>query len=161
MVETGRPVPGETYQSLQGQIEQLQRRIDERSNVLNPQRPPPELVNSFERQQNLPELSDPDQFWHPVGSYQPHPVGGFGLIGGNPYNTSHHHPLQGEYDEGRSVEANFDSIDAFKYDYVVRKKTRLIVDQPTEMEHLSIELSLVSKPEPVMPHQPPTLFKLE
>lgn len=34
---------------------------------------------------------------------------------------------------------------------MIKPKTRLIVDEPTEMEHLSIHLSMVMKPDAEMP----------
>ena len=37
------------------------------------------------------------------------------------------------------------------FDYTVKRKQRLIVDEPTEMELLDIEMSLLSKPEPEEP----------
>ncbi len=58
------------------------------------------------------------------------------------------------------MHANFDNVN-YNVDYNIKPRTRLIVDQPTEMELLSIEMSMVMKPEADMPKQPPTLFKLE
>jgi len=47
------------------------------------------------------------------------------------------------------------------YDYTVKSRQRLIVDEPTDMELLDIEMSLLSKPVPEEPRQPPSLFKIE
>jgi hypothetical protein len=47
------------------------------------------------------------------------------------------------------------------YDYTVKRKQRLIVDAPTDMELLDIEMSLLSKPMPEEPRQPPSLYKIE
>lgn len=49
------------------------------------------------------------------------------------------------------MDAHFDNIDVENYDYTVKRKTRLIVDAPTDMEMLSIEMSLMMKPEAVEP----------
>lgn len=43
-------------------------------------------------------------------------------------------------DVSRSVQADFDQIDYQNYDYTVKRKQRLIVDEPTDMELLEIEM---------------------
>lgn len=64
-------------------------------------------------------------------------------------------------DVSRSVQADFEQIDYQNYDYTVKRKQRLIVDEPTDMELLEIEMCQISKPEPEEPRQPPTLYKIE
>jgi len=49
------------------------------------------------------------------------------------------------------VQVDFDQIDYMNYDYTVKRKQRLIVDAPTDMELLDIEMSLLSKLAPDEP----------
>ena len=87
---------------------------------------------------------DDNFFWQPVNQ---------------PYKDQQPQFPAGDPLDGRSVPADFEQVN-INQQYIPKtvKQSKLVVQQPTEMEHLSIEMSMASKPDAELPRQPPVLF---